>query len=233
MSDLTEQKIKELNNLLESHIIGYSWVAWNEERVERGEDPVPIPVPPAPLERIKELAKELGVLGVTKLIPGSLLYRGYGNIKNIDGLSQDKKTLTLDRITSFTPFKEYVKSEYGPIVVCIVLDNICNVFSNTSRCCNTTGCRSDGPCRINLSLVHTGDIGIEVQLMPGTYNVKSVEGLNTAHGGMSNNKVHVLGRDRKVIKYGRVHYVTYKKQLIMLSHARKLERILLKEKRLH
>lgn len=49
-------------------------------------------------------------------------------------------------------------------------------------------------------------------------------------GGKAVGKVRVLGRERKVIKQGRTQYITYQKQLIKLSDARKLEKQLKKKK---
>ena len=43
-------------------------------------------------------------------------------------------------------------------------------------------------------------------------------------GGSKSNKVRVLGRDRVVSKIGRVAYITYEKQQMRLTDARKLEK---------
>ena len=43
------------------------------------------------------------------------------------------------------------------------------------------------------------------------------------------NKMYILGRSRKIVKKGRSQYVTYKKELIKLSDARKIEQQLAKE----
>lgn len=49
-------------------------------------------------------------------------------------------------------------------------------------------------------------------------------------GSKTNNKVHVLGRDRIVTKKGRTCYVTYQKKEIPLSKARELEKVAKKSK---
>jgi hypothetical protein len=51
-----------------------------------------------------------------------------------------------------------------------------------------------------------------------------MEVMNQKGGTLVCKRVHVLGRDRKIIKVGRKSMVTYKRQLISLTDARSLEK---------
>jgi len=67
---------RQFHEDLATHIVGYSWIYWNEERVAAGLPPLNIPVDPAPLEHLQCDVEKLG-LQKTELKEGDILYRGY------------------------------------------------------------------------------------------------------------------------------------------------------------
>jgi hypothetical protein len=157
-----------LSRMLASHIVGYAWNCWNEERVELGLPELDLPVTPTPFDLIRHEALRMGVLHQTLLDFPVRLYRGYGRLdaRQIRGLNSD--VLTLDRVTSFTPFEDIARIEHGPAYISVILRSRQDVFADDSACGGCTDSSCDmfpGKC------THTGDRGIEVQLMPGTYQV--------------------------------------------------------------
>lgn len=173
---------------LNTHTVGWCREYWNED-VIAGLGPHPPPVKPVPLEPIMDMARVLGVLGKTHLLPGTILYRGYGNTKVIHGLDLKSMTLTTDRITCFTPIKDYSIEVFGPHIISIVLtDPSSTVFCDDTECgecqeyAECEGCGECGECSgmtqcsvFPGKLYHCGDLGVEVTLLPGTYKVRSIE----------------------------------------------------------
>jgi hypothetical protein len=101
---------------LETHVDGYSRGYWDDRCEEDGLEPLAdMPVPAAPLAPLLRAAQLLGHLGNTNLRPGALLYRSYGPLRASDivGYDPDAGTLTLDRITSFTPLRSAAEKVYG------------------------------------------------------------------------------------------------------------------------
>lgn len=158
-----------------THKVGWSWGVWNEARETAGLDPIPLPVRPYPLKPLVKYSKRMGAFGKTRLLPGSILHRGFGDSQVISGLDYNSMTLTIDRITSFSQLFEESKGEFGPNVISIVLaDPATSVFSDESRCisacCHGQACRA-----VPSKRHHFGDIGVEVSLMPGTYKIHSID----------------------------------------------------------
>jgi hypothetical protein len=157
------------DELLATHIVGYSWNCWNEERLLAGLPPLELPVEPVPLPPLLATAKHLGILGRTRLTTGSVLYRGFGTVerRRIRGVDEVNGTLTLDRITSFSPFQDQTIDEHGPVICAVILTSPDMVFSDDSECVD---CRYGQACRVWPGKVHhSGDLAMEVQLLPGTY----------------------------------------------------------------
>jgi hypothetical protein len=75
----------------------------------------------------------------------------------------DRNSLTIDRVTSFTPFQS-VAYGYGSVVLCVVLGSPdVEVFADFT----TEYAIGIGHHR----LMSIGDAGVEVQLMPGNYRL--------------------------------------------------------------
>jgi hypothetical protein len=170
----SDADVRRLNSMLLSHIVGYSWNVWNEERALRNKPLHTLPVRPSPLNKVLALARKCGV----RTGNHKVLYRGFGGAtpNAIDGYDPVRKTLTLDRITSFTPDRALAAAEHGPTLCCIEVDDPATaVFADWTACSLEAGCchashvcTVRGPCARG----HFGDIGIEVQLLPGTYRVR-------------------------------------------------------------
>lgn len=172
MSDIT---VKEFYEFLSTHIVGFSWNYWNEERVENGQTALQLPVPPAPIGPLISWARDNKFLHNTSLPIGTRLYRGLSMTlwDDVIGLNDQGTILTLDRITSFTPFLEVAQwhaldesrcDVAVPVILEVTLMNRECVFADMTR------------FRLqdivdDRRLQFPGDIGLEVQLLPGSYCV--------------------------------------------------------------
>ena len=168
-SATTASLTREFQEALNTHVVGYSWTYWNEERVLQGLQPLELPVAPAPLAPLLRDVERVG-LRSTRLPPGTPLFRGLETprapegIRGLDERAGGCSTLTLDRVTSFTPY-ETVAREHGPTLLVVTLASPeAEVFADLT---SVEGAYD--PAR------HCGDVGVEVQLMPGTYAVRVVE----------------------------------------------------------
>jgi hypothetical protein len=124
------------------------------------------------------MADIMGCLGRTALREGTILYRGYGDASVIQGFDAARQELILDRITSFTPFEEIAREMHGPRVCAVVLHTVSAVFCDDSACSCARGCRPHMRCGWDAGkALHCGDLGIEVQLLPGQYRVVHQDGI--------------------------------------------------------
>lgn len=146
------------------HNCGYSHEYHNGERYP--DDYLPIPVTPSPIEPIVKAALQIGAFGARNVRTGVVLYRGLST-DEVVGYDPANHTLTIDRITSFTPIRETAES-HGSFILAVVLHDIRYVFTDDSGCAR--GCSYDAPCIYDRKKkYHLGDLGVETMLMPGTY----------------------------------------------------------------
>jgi hypothetical protein len=163
---------KLFDEALYTHIVAYSAHAWDDD----SKPSFPLPVKAFPIEPLVEAAIAFNMLGNTRLEPGAHLYRGFGGIDpaSIHGYDGASGKLTLDRITSFTPFEDVARGEFGPTTLCIKLPSKSVVFCDDTMCASKSTCFCDHktPCNVTPGkLHHGGDLGTEVQLLPGTYKI--------------------------------------------------------------
>lgn len=74
------------------------------------------------------------------------------------------------------------------------------------------------------SVITARDVAILNSILSKSFIIKPQQQQPPPRGGGDVTKVHVLGRSRKIHKQGRIKYVMYKKELIKLSDAKKLDR---------
>ena len=154
----------EFHDALATHTAGHSWGVWNEERVLDGLEPLPLPVVPSPIGPLLRDVEKAG-LRRTALKPDTRLFRGY-MVGRIVGLGE--RSLTIDRITSFTPFPA-VAREHGPVTVCVRGPGVSGGGVSDMTMCEDAHYDST---------IHCGDLYTEVCLMPGTYKL-SCHGVDT------------------------------------------------------
>lgn len=158
------------------------------------------------------------------------LYQNEADIKELRGLLEENKEITLDYSTKENSLnKERCYYYIDNFIVYKLTHNFSYylpnfkyepiVYENENVIKEITQNGTIFPSRFKYN-------DIQYTFNP---SIKNYIGTNTMEGGQTH--ATVLSRRRKIVKQGRAQYVRYKNQLIKLSEARKLEKQLARNKK--